>query len=87
MRVVIGCLVLLSTLCVISAQQPDATLDVDDKLALTMLAALNERARTDCNALDSSKTYQAMRARVEARLKAKHGLTVDQAVAQLTEKK
>lgn len=66
------------------AQAPDPTLDEDDRLALVMLATFSTRAKSDCDALDSAKTYQAMRQRVEARLKVKHGLTVDQAITELT---
>lgn len=59
------------------------TLDEDDKLALTLLSQLSQQATKDCQALDTSKAFQTAKARVEARLKAKHGLTIDQAVAQV----
>ena len=76
--------ILLATLPAL-AQSPTPTLDDDDRLALVMLSALNDRAKKDCDALDATKAYLTMRQRVEARLKVKHGMTIDQAVQRLTE--
>jgi sugar (pentulose or hexulose) kinase len=75
---------LLVTGAVRAQSAPAVTLDADDRLVLTLLSSSVARANKECETLTSQLETRALRTQVEARMKAKHGITLAQAVQSLT---
>ena len=77
----LGVLLLWCGISMGGQEAPPVTLDADDKLILQLLGTTVRRATADCDALQSKKEATILQQQVETRLKAKHGLSLAQAVA------